>query len=165
MSHESKDKYTREAVPPCYKTLESGETSSRHDIGFEPEPRCSLDIDDNMTLIIKDASNSQINTEAENDLQQNGGYEHPPQSDNDSFQGSSIADGDEDSLRLIAEGLESQYNYNAEGTNTAYTVFLIVNAALGAGLLNFPKSYDDAGGIVVAFMVQLILLLFIMVAV
>ena len=101
---------------------------------------------------------------AENDLQQNGGYEHPPQSDNDSFQGSSIADGDEDSLRLIAEGLESQYNYNAEGTNTAYTVFLIVNAALGAGLLNFPKSYDDAGGIVVAFMVQLILLLFIMVA-
>ena len=63
MSHESKDKYTREAVPPCYKTLESGETSSRHDIGFEPEPRCSLDIDDNMTLIIKDGSNSQINTE------------------------------------------------------------------------------------------------------
>lgn len=164
MSHESKDKYTREAVPPCYKTLESGETSSRHDIGFEPEPRCSLHIDDNMTLMIKDGLNSQTNTEAENDLQQNGGYEHPPQSDNDSFQGSSIADGDEDSLRLIAEGLESQYNYNAEGTNTAYTVFLIVNAALGAGLLNFPKSYDDAGGIVVAFMVQLILLLFIMVA-
>ena len=63
MSHESKDKYTREAVPPCYKTLESGETSSRHDIGFEPEPRCSLHIDDNMTLMIKDGSNSLTNTE------------------------------------------------------------------------------------------------------
>ena len=54
MSHESKDKYSREAVPPCYKRLESG---------FEPEPRCSLDIDDNMTLIIKDGSDAQINTE------------------------------------------------------------------------------------------------------
>ena len=29
--------------------------------------------------------------------------------------------------------------YNPDGTNTLYTVFLIVNAALGAGLLNFPK--------------------------
>ena len=43
-------------------------------------------------------------------------------------------------------------------------MFLIVNAALGAGLLNFPKSYDDAGGIMVAFLVQLTLLLFIMIA-
>ena len=29
--------------------------------------------------------------------------------------------------------------YNPNGTNTLYTVFLIVNAALGAGLLYFPK--------------------------
>ena len=73
-------------------------------------------------------------------------------------------DGDEDSLRLIAEGLESQNYHNPNGTNIAYTVFLITNAALGAGLLNFPKSYDDAGGILVAFFVQLVLLLFIMIA-
>ena len=87
-----------------------------------------------------------------------------PTSEDQSFQESSLADGDDDSLRLVAEGIESQYNYNPNGTNTAYTVFLIVNAALGAGLLNFPKSYDDAGGILVAFMVQLALLLFIMIA-
>ena len=85
-------------------------------------------------------------------------------SENQSFQESSYADGDEDSLRLIAEGIESQFIDNPNGTNTAYTVFLIVNAALGAGLLNFPKSYDDAGGILVAFFVQLALLLFIMIA-
>ena len=76
--------------------------------------------------------------------------EEPYYADDDSFQESSIGEGDDDSLRLIAENLESQYSHNPDGTNTAYTVFLIVNAALGAGLLNFPKSYDDAGGIVVA---------------
>ncbi|XP_067128528.1 sodium-coupled neutral amino acid transporter 7-like isoform X1 [Centruroides vittatus] len=33
-------------------------------------------------------------------------------------------------------------------------VFLVVNAALGAGLLNFPQAFDQAGGIVVACIVQ-----------
>ena len=33
-------------------------------------------------------------------------------------------------------------------------MFLVVNAALGAGLLNFPKAYDQSGGIVVAVIVQ-----------
>ena len=84
--------------------------------------------------------------------------------ENDSIPESFDGDGDEDSLRLIAEGLESQNTHNPNGTNIAYTVFLITNAALGAGLLNFPKSYDDAGGILVAFFVQLVLLLFIMIA-
>ena len=39
-----------------------------------------------------------------------------------------------------------------------------MNAALGAGLLNFPKAFDEAGGITVAILVQLALLLFIVVA-
>ena len=43
-------------------------------------------------------------------------------------------------------------------------MFLIVNAALGAGLLNFPKAFDEAGGITVAILVQLALLLFIVIA-
>ena len=55
-------------------------------------------------------------------------------------------------------------NSHPSGTNVMYTVFLIVNAALGAGLLNFPKSIDEAGGILVATAVQLVLLAFIMVA-
>ena len=40
------------------------------------------------------------------------------------------------------------------GTSWYATVFLVVNAALGAGLLNFPKAYDQSGGIVVAVIVQ-----------
>jgi hypothetical protein len=33
-------------------------------------------------------------------------------------------------------------------------VFLIINAALGAGLLNFPQAFEQAGGIVTAVIVQ-----------
>jgi sodium-coupled neutral amino acid transporter 7/8 len=36
-----------------------------------------------------------------------------------------------------------------------------VNAALGAGLLNFPKAFDQAGGIEVALVVQAILVVFV----
>ena len=42
------------------------------------------------------------------------------------------------------------------GTSTVATIFLIVNAALGAGLLNFPKAFDQAGGVLVAVLVQVI---------
>lgn len=37
----------------------------------------------------------------------------------------------------------------------------MVNAALGAGLLNFPKAFDQAGGIEVALIVQAILVIFV----
>ena len=53
---------------------------------------------------------------------------------------------------------------NPGGTSLLPTIFLIVNAALGAGLLNFPKAFDDAGGVVVAVAVQAILLVFIIIA-
>ena len=39
-------------------------------------------------------------------------------------------------------------------TSTLGSVFLIINAALGAGLLNFPKAFDTAGGVLVAVVVQ-----------
>ena len=42
------------------------------------------------------------------------------------------------------------------GTSTIATIFLIVNAALGAGLLNFPKAFDQAGGVLVAVLVQVV---------
>ena len=35
--------------------------------------------------------------------------------------------------------------YFFKGTSTLGTIFLIVNAALGAGLLNFPAQFDRAG--------------------
>jgi len=52
----------------------------------------------------------------------------------------------------------------AGDTSTAGAIFLIVNAALGAGLLNFPAAFDQAGGVLAAVLVQAVLLLFIMVA-
>jgi len=50
------------------------------------------------------------------------------------------------------------------GTSTIGAIFLIVNAALGAGLLNFPKAFDLAGGVLTAVLVQAVLLVFIMLA-
>eukprot|EP00092_Neocalanus_flemingeri_P031792 GFUD01034536.1.p1 GENE.GFUD01034536.1~~GFUD01034536.1.p1 ORF type:complete len:483 (+),score=120.87 GFUD01034536.1:70-1518(+) len=50
------------------------------------------------------------------------------------------------------------------GTSTVGAIFLIVNAALGAGLLNFPKAFDLAGGVLTAVLVQAVLLVFIMLA-
>ncbi|KOC64133.1 Putative sodium-coupled neutral amino acid transporter 7 [Habropoda laboriosa] len=47
------------------------------------------------------------------------------------------------------------------GTNALSTIFLIVNATLGAGLLNFPQAFDKTGGLITAIGTQLILLIFI----
>ena len=40
------------------------------------------------------------------------------------------------------------------GTSWYVSVFLVVNAALGAGLLNFPAAYDQSGGILTANIIQ-----------
>lgn len=40
------------------------------------------------------------------------------------------------------------------GTSWYASVFLVVNAGLGAGLLNFPAEYHQCGGIVVAVSIQ-----------
>jgi len=69
------------------------------------------------------------------------------------------ADGpdDDDKSELLPE-IQSM-----EGSSTLGSVFLIVNAALGAGLLNMPKAFDDAaGGVMTAILVQTVLLFFIM---
>ena len=50
---------------------------------------------------------------------------------------------------------------SADGTSIIGTIFLVVNAALGAGLLNFPQAFDQAGGIEVAMIVQAVLVFFI----
>jgi len=40
------------------------------------------------------------------------------------------------------------------GTSWYASVFLVVNAGLGAGLLNFPAAYHQCGGIIVAISIQ-----------
>ncbi|XP_043473284.1 putative sodium-coupled neutral amino acid transporter 7 [Leptopilina heterotoma] len=52
-------------------------------------------------------------------------------------------------------------NQNRNGTGSLGTIFLIVNATLGAGLLNFPEAFDKSGGIATAIIVQLFFLIFI----
>lgn len=54
-----------------------------------------------------------------------------------------------------------KYGLILSGTSTLGTIFLIVNAALGAGLLNFPKAFDQAGGVEVALVVQAFLVVFV----
>jgi sodium-coupled neutral amino acid transporter 7/8 len=60
--------------------------------------------------------------------------------------------------------IHTSTSYNPQGTSTLATVFLIVNAALGAGLLNFPQQFHQAGGVMSAVLVQAVLLVFIMLA-
>ncbi|CAG0893255.1 unnamed protein product [Darwinula stevensoni] len=43
---------------------------------------------------------------------------------------------------------------NAPGTHWLLASFMVVNAALGAGLLNFPQAFDHAGGIKAAIIIQ-----------
>ena len=50
---------------------------------------------------------------------------------------------------------------NQNGISDLSAVFLIVNTALGSGMLNFPKAFDEAGGITVAMLVHVFMLLFI----
>ncbi|KDR22784.1 hypothetical protein L798_00623, partial [Zootermopsis nevadensis] len=50
----------------------------------------------------------------------------------------------------------------SDGSSRLSAVFLIINAALGAGLLNFPQAFDQAGGIMTAVIVQVVLLGWIM---
>ncbi|KAG7203158.1 hypothetical protein KM043_010276 [Ampulex compressa] len=47
------------------------------------------------------------------------------------------------------------------GTKMIGTIFLIVNATLGAGLLNFPQAFDRAGGVATSIITQLCFLIFI----
>ena len=54
--------------------------------------------------------------------------------------------------------LKPHNTYNPTGTNTIYTIFLIVGASVGPAMLNFPKAFDEAGGILIAVTAQIILL-------
>ena len=44
-----------------------------------------------------------------------------------------------------------------QGVNWGFASFLLVNAALGAGVLNYPVAYDRIGGITSATFIQLVL--------
>ncbi|XP_016888090.1 sodium-coupled neutral amino acid transporter 7 [Cynoglossus semilaevis] len=47
------------------------------------------------------------------------------------------------------------------GVSSTSAVFIVVNAALGAGLLNFPAAFSMAGGVTAGVMLQMFMLIFI----
>jgi hypothetical protein len=57
-------------------------------------------------------------------------------------------------LPIHAENSINNDDNTAQGISWYFAIFLIVNAALGAGLLNFAHAFDEAGGILVSSIVQ-----------
>lgn len=52
--------------------------------------------------------------------------------------------------------LPNQSDNRRGGTSTLGAVFIVVNAALGAGLLNFPAAFNMAGGVTAGVTLQMV---------
>ncbi|KAH9509495.1 hypothetical protein Btru_046039 [Bulinus truncatus] len=77
---------------------------------------------------------------------------------------SSIQDGSEE-LEPILDSESNETSVKVQtGSGWFGSAFLVVNAALGAGLLNFPIAYHQAGGVLSAVLVQSFFLVFIIMA-
>ncbi|XP_069822493.1 sodium-coupled neutral amino acid transporter 7 [Dendropsophus ebraccatus] len=63
--------------------------------------------------------------------------------------------------RLLQSPIVPETRRLTGGTSAIGAVFIVVNAALGAGLLNFPAAFSAAGGVTAGIVLQLVLLLFI----
>lgn len=63
--------------------------------------------------------------------------------------------------RLLQSPIVQETRRLVGGTSAIGAVFIVVNAALGAGLLNFPAAFSAAGGVTAGIVLQLVLLLFI----
>ncbi|KAG8036948.1 hypothetical protein G9C98_004270 [Cotesia typhae] len=70
----------------------------------------------------------------------------------------------DDSVEVPFDNSSTRSNSNPEGTTVIGTIFLLLNATLGAGLLNFPLAFDRSGGVISAIIVQLSFLIFITIA-
>lgn len=78
---------------------------------------------------------------------------------------SSDIESDSDELKSILGADSSQSTVKVKtGSGWFVSAFLVVNAALGAGLLNFPIAYHQAGGVFSAVVVQSFFLVFIVMA-
>lgn len=55
-----------------------------------------------------------------------------------------------------SEGDDSPGNPDRGTTSTLGAIFIVVNACLGAGLLNFPAAFSTAGGVVAGIMLQMV---------
>ncbi|KFM80688.1 putative sodium-coupled neutral amino acid transporter 7, partial [Stegodyphus mimosarum] len=62
-----------------------------------------------------------------------------------------------ESQALLGNGTKTKEKRKRKGTSWLMTAFLLVNTALGIGILNFPAAYNQAGGIYFATGIQLIM--------
>lgn len=84
-------------------------------------------------------------------------HEHDSETDEENNYDNDYFENESTSL-LRNNPVENQQIENREsGISWYFAVFLIVNAALGAGLLNFAKAFDNAGGILVSSIVHLVI--------
>lgn len=63
--------------------------------------------------------------------------------------------GVDDSLTInkgVTDGVKSQLT----GVSWGVAAFLLVNTALGAGMLNYPYAYNQIGGILAATLIQIV---------
>ena len=58
-------------------------------------------------------------------------------------------------MEAVPKSGESQGN-GAGATSALGAVFIVVNAALGAGLLNFPAAFNMAGGVAAGIALQMV---------
>ncbi|XP_046360378.2 putative sodium-coupled neutral amino acid transporter 7 [Haliotis rufescens] len=87
-----------------------------------------------------------------------------------SLQASDIADElvvpqDEEEVGLLTGRKGKDAPAVIKGSSWFSSAFLVVNAALGAGLLNFPQAYDQAGGVLIAIVIQTIMMTFVVMAI
>ncbi|XP_062997085.1 sodium-coupled neutral amino acid transporter 7 [Elgaria multicarinata webbii] len=61
----------------------------------------------------------------------------------------------------VETGPKSGEGQGPAATSTLGAVFIVVNAALGAGLLNFPAAFSTAGGVAAGIALQMCMLVFI----
>ncbi|XP_054892364.1 sodium-coupled neutral amino acid transporter 7 [Poeciliopsis prolifica] len=77
----------------------------------------------------------------------------------------SSSDSGERARLLQSPSVDSARHPEAEersrGVSALGAVFIVVNAALGAGLLNFPAAFSMAGGVMAGVMLQMFMLIFI----
>ena len=65
-----------------------------------------------------------------------------------------------ESVKVINKEEESRKEEETtKETGTFSAIFIVVNAAMGAGLLNMPRAFSNAGGIVYGMVIQLVGLL------
>ncbi|XP_051919463.1 sodium-coupled neutral amino acid transporter 7 [Hippocampus zosterae] len=86
--------------------------------------------------------------------------------DMDDWGGLSSNDSGERARLLQSPSMDSAHLMESErrqsgSVSSLGAVFIVVNAALGAGLLNFPAAFNMAGGVTAGVMLQMFMLIFI----